>query len=128
MLATGAHAEATKYEILKVSESVEINAPVAKVWEVVGKWEDMLWNPAFIKSTAVPATGGTQPNATRKLYLSPDLVLHETLTDYRPGKSYSYVISKVDMTAVPVSKYGATISVAEKDGNTTLTWTADFLR
>ncbi len=51
MLATGAHAEATKYEILEVSESVEINAPAAKVWEVVGKWEDMLWHPAFIKST-----------------------------------------------------------------------------
>lgn len=116
------------YELLEVTESIVINASAAKVWELVGNWEDMLWHPGFQKSTAVPAKGGSEPNATRKLYLSPELIVHETLTDYQPGKSYSYVITKVDTNAVPVNKYSATISVAEEDGKTTLSWSGDFLR
>ena len=33
----------------KVTETVEINAPPDKVWEVIGNFQDMSWHPAVAK-------------------------------------------------------------------------------
>ena len=33
----------------KVTETVEINAPAAKVWEVIGNFQDLNWHPAVEK-------------------------------------------------------------------------------
>ena len=39
----------------KVTESIEINAPVDKVWAVVGNFQDMSWLPIVAKTEG---TGG----------------------------------------------------------------------
>ena len=46
----------------KVVETVEINLPPDKVWEVIGNFQDMGWHPAVAKTEG---TGGNDAGATR---------------------------------------------------------------
>ncbi len=46
----------------KVTESVEINAPAAKVWKVIGNFQDMSWCDDVAKTTG---KGGNTPNKRR---------------------------------------------------------------
>ena len=48
----------------KIVETIEINAPIEKVWAVVSNFQDMSWHPAFVKTEG---TGGNDVNATRIL-------------------------------------------------------------
>ena len=50
----------------KVKETVEINAPAAKVWAVVGNFQDMSWLPPVEKTEG---KGGNEVKATRTLTL-----------------------------------------------------------
>mgnify|MGYP000712863181 FL=1 len=63
----------------KVSESIEINAPVDKVWKVVGNFQDMSWLPVVAKTEG---KGGNDANATRTLTLKNGGVIEEQLDRY----------------------------------------------
>ncbi len=110
----------------KVVETVEINAPADKVWEVVGNFQDMGWHPAFSKTEG---TGGNDAGATRTLTVASGGTIAEKLTKYdAAGKSMSYEITEVDVKVVPVTNYAATISVKDAGGKSTVEWKSSFYR
>ena len=60
----------------KIIETVEINAPIEKVWAVIGNFQDMGWHPAFAKTEG---TGGNAVGATRVLTTKDGGIIKETL-------------------------------------------------
>lgn len=110
----------------KVVEKIEIDAPAAKVWEIVGNFQDLNWHPAVAKTEG---TGGNAADAKRKLTLKDGGVIDESLTKYdAEGKSMSYKIDAVDVKVLPVNNYAATISVKEEGGKSVLEWKGAFYR
>jgi len=51
-LAFVATANAAIDETIRLKESIEINAPVEKVWAKMGSFADMSWHPAIEKRTS----------------------------------------------------------------------------
>lgn len=110
----------------KVVEKVEINAPAAKVWAVIGNFQDMSWHPGV---ATTEGTGGNGADAKRKLTLKSGGVIEETLTKYdAEGMSVSYKIDNVDVKVLPVNNYASTISVKEEGGNSVVEWKGAFYR
>ncbi|HPG89709.1 MAG TPA: SRPBCC family protein [Hyphomicrobium sp.] len=110
----------------KVVQTIEINAPVEKVWEVIGNFQDMGWHPAFKKTEG---TGGNDVGATRKLTLDGGATIDEKLIKYNAdGKSLSYEITAVDVKVVPISNYSSTISVTGDASKSTVEWKGAFYR
>ena len=112
----------------KVMESVEINAPAAKVWSVIGNFQDMGWLQGVEKTEG---TGGNDPDvAKRTLTLKGGGVLNEELTRYQPDEfSYSYRIPYVDVKVLPVNNYSSTITVVpEGDAKSKVEWRGAFYR
>lgn len=113
----------------KVTETIEINAPPAKVWAVIGNFQDMSWVPA-VKATT--GEGGNTPGgAKRHLDLGDGASLDEELTKYDADKySYSYYVPKNDVKVLPVNNYSSTIDVVPSDDGKTSTveWHGAFYR
>ncbi len=121
-LAASAHGPSRQ----KVVETVEINAPADKVWEVVGNFQDMGWHPAFIKTEG---TGGNDVGATRTLTLEGGGQIFEKLTKYNAeGKTLAYEITEVDVKVVPVTNYAASITVTPKGDTSAVEWKSAFYR
>src|SRR3954466_16314451 len=77
----------------KVRESIEINAPPAKVWAAIGNFQDMSWLPPVSKTEGQK---GNRIEATRRLTLSTGDAVDEELYKYDAEKmSYSYRITMV---------------------------------
>ena len=114
----------------KVDMSVDVKAPPAEVWAVIGNFQDMSWLPAVISTTG--ENGNEPEKATRVLTLGKDggPQVHETLRKYDAEKmSYSYMITEVDPAVFPVTNYSSTLSVAPNaDGGSKITWKAGFYR
>lgn len=112
----------------KLTESVEINAPAAKVWSVIGNFQDMSWLPMVEKTEG---TGGNEPDsAKRTLTLKGGGVLNEELARYQPEDfSYSYRIPSVDVKVLPVNNYSSTlIVIPEGDNKSKVEWRGAFYR
>ncbi len=112
---------------IKVKESVEINAPVDKVWAKVGHFQDMSWHPAVAKTEG---TGGDEVGAKRVLTLQNGGTIEENLEKYSDAeKTYSYRIMNVDVKVLPVTNYASKIVVKAGDGGkTTVEWYGGFYR
>ena len=112
----------------KVRESIEINAPPARVWAAMGNFQDMSWLPPVGKTEGQK---GNDIEATRILTLSTGATVDEELYKYDADKmSYSYRITAVDVKVLPVTNYSSTITVsAAGDGKTSLVeWNGAFYR
>jgi hypothetical protein len=110
----------------KVVEKIEIDAPAAKVWAVVGNFQDLNWLPPVAKTEGA---GGNAVDAKRKLTLKSGGEINESLTRYdEAGMSVSYKIDAVDPKVLPVNNYAATISVKEEGGKSTVEWKGAFYR
>ncbi|MBT9288985.1 SRPBCC family protein [Prosthecodimorpha staleyi] len=111
----------------KVTETIEINAPAAKVWAVIGNFQDMSWHPAVAKGEG---KGGNEINATRTLTLQGGAVIpEETLEKYdAAGMNYSYRITKEDVKVLPVTNYTSRIAVTEEGGKAKVEWRGAFYR
>lgn len=112
----------------KLTESVEINAPAAKVWSVIGSFQDMSWLPVVEKTEG---TGGNEPDvAKRTLTLKGGGVLNEELTKYDAEQfTYSYRIPYVDVKVLPVNNYSSTITVIpEGDNKSKVEWRGAYYR
>ena len=83
----------------KVTEKVEINAPAAKVWKVIGNFQDLSWVDYVAKTTG---TDGNTPNkATRVVTLKNGGTLTQDLTRYQPDQMrYGYFTDAVDAREV----------------------------
>ncbi len=113
----------------KHTETVEINAPAAKVWERIGNFQDMSWHPAVKKSEG---TGGNDVDATRRLILDDEgkAVIDEVLYKYDAEKmTYSYRITNVDVKVLPVTNYSSHLTVKAIDDTKSLVeWRGAFYR
>ena len=110
----------------KVTETIEINAPVDKVWAVIGNFQDMSWHPAVAKTEG---SGGNETNAKRTLTLGSGGTIEEQLDEYdAQGHMYHYEITKVDPKVLPVNDYSSKLSVEGEGDKSTVTWWGAFYR
>jgi hypothetical protein len=110
----------------KVVSSIEINAPVDKVWAVVGNFQDMSWHPAFKKTEG---KGGNEAGATRVLTVESGGQIFEKLSKYDAEvRSLSYEITDVDVKVVPVTNYSAQILVKGTAEKSIVEWRSAFYR
>jgi carbon monoxide dehydrogenase subunit G len=112
----------------KVGETIEINAPPARVWAVIGNFQDMSWLPPVSKTEG---NKGNEVEATRRLTLVGGATVAEELYKYDAGKmTYSYRITEVDVKVLPVTNYSSTITVSPAaDGKTSVVeWNGAFYR
>jgi len=79
----------------KITETIQIDAPPAKVWATIADFHDMSWLPGVAKTSG---EGGNEPDAAkRQLTLDSGATIDESLYKYDAGAmSYSYRIDKVD--------------------------------
>ncbi len=114
---------------LKVSESVVVGLPPAQVWQLVGDFQNLSWNPLVARSQG---SGSNEPDvAVRTLTLRGGAVFDESLYKYdASSRSYSYHIDKIDVTRLPVQNVSATLDVVALDGGarSKLLWRAAFYR
>jgi Polyketide cyclase / dehydrase and lipid transport len=112
----------------KVRESIEIDAPQAKVWAVIGNFQDMSWLAGVAKTEGEK---GNEIGATRRLTLKSGATIDEELYKYDAEKmSYSYRITAVDVKVLPVTNYSSTLTVSPSaDGKGSLIeWAGAFYR
>lgn len=115
----------------KVEKEVEVNAPPARVWDLVKDFCAIeKWHPAIAKCEG---EGGNAVGAKRTLTLkgdNPEAKIFEELTKYDTEKmSYKYKITKVDVKVLPVTTYAAEISVSDNGkGGSLIKWKGGFYR
>ncbi|HUB65405.1 MAG TPA: SRPBCC family protein [Methylocella sp.] len=112
----------------KITETITIDAPPAKVWATIADFHDMSWLPGVTKTAGA---GGNEPDvATRQLTLDNGATIEESLYKYDAATmSYSYRIDKVDVKVLPVNNYSSTITVLPAEGGkSTVEWKGAFYR
>ncbi len=112
----------------KVVETIEIAAPPAKVWAVVGDFQDMGWLPGVVKTEG---EGGVTPEiAKRRLFLAGGAVIDERLVQYDDAAmSLRYIIEHVDFAVLPVGNLSATLKVSPApSGGSVVEWKSRFYR
>jgi mxaD protein len=113
---------------LKVVETVEVNAPVSKVWATVKDFDSLdKWHPGFTKDEIVKGSNN-KVGAVRSLTVKGGPTFTEQLLAFST-KSHSYKYKITDESALPIHDYKSTLTVkAGKDGGSVVTWTAWFKR
>ena len=112
----------------KVIETIEIAAPPAKVWAVVGNFQDMNWLPGVVKTDG---TGGNTPeSAARRLTFASGAAIDERLVQYdAEARSLRYLMEHVDIRFLPVGNLSATLTVREAAaGRSVVEWKSRFYR
>lgn len=112
---------------LKVVETVEIKAPVAKVWAAVKDFDSLdKWHPGFAKDEIVKGSNN-KVGAVRSITVKGGPTFTEELLAFS-SKSHSYKYTITDESALPIHDYKATITVTAKDGGSIVTWRGWFKR
>lgn len=112
----------------KVTETIEINAPPAKVWAVIGEFHDMSWHPAVTKTEG---EGGNVVDAKRRLTLQGGGTIDEIIAKYEPEKMMlMYRIEEVDVKVLPVTNYSSWLTVTPLDDGkkSKVEWKGAFYR
>lgn len=123
----------------KLEQEIIINAPAAKVWNIIKEYNDLSWLPAI---QGVTATGGNEKGASRTLTLKNGGTIVEELKKYDAEKmSYAYKITDISTThtivhsgveekvpVFPVDNYAASIDVEDKNGATVVSWKTGYYR
>jgi len=112
---------------LRVVESVEVKAPLERVWGTVKDFDGLnKWHPGFASDELVSGANG-KAGAVRKLTIKDGPVVSERLLAFdEVHHSYRYRIVE---SPLPISHYSATISVRPGHGGMTrVTWSGSFKR
>jgi mxaD protein len=112
---------------LKVTKSVEINAPADQVWRKINDFNALhRWLPTIAK-TEITRGQNNKPGAVRLLTLKAGGTVEQLLLAYNPaGMSYTYRIIR---GVLPVSNYKSTITVESTGRNKSkVTWSSKFQR
>lgn len=127
LLGLSINAFAADAKLLNVKESVEINAPAAKVWEKVQNFNDLgAWHPAVAK-TEISSGTNNKVGAVRQLTLQDGGKINEKLLDYN-AKAMTFKYAIID-GVLPVSNYVSTVTVkANGADKTTVVWNGNFKR
>jgi mxaD protein len=112
---------------LSVTETIEIKAPLAKVWAAIKDYDSLpSWHPGFAKDEIVKGSNNT-PGAVRALTIKDGPTFTEELLAFSE-KDHSYKYRIIE-SPLPLQDYVSTISLAEgKDGATVVTWVGNFKR
>ena len=113
---------------VKYVASVQIAAPPAKVWSVIGRFHDLSWDKLVERTTG---PGGDMPDATRTIVLKTGVVLaDEELERYEPPKfTYATFLPHVDVKVLPVTNFSSTLVVLpQSDGGSRVEWRCAFYR
>jgi len=113
---------------LTVVETVEVKAPVAKVWATIKDFDSLdKWHPGFSKDEIVKGSN-SKAGAVRSLTVKGGPTFTEELISFN-GRSHSYKYKITDESSLPIHNYSSTIAVkAGKDGMTVVTWSGWFKR
>lgn len=113
----------------KTVVTAEVAATPEEVWAVIGDFQDMSWHPAVFSTTG---EGGNEIDATRQLVLGAEggPTIDEVLYKYSAEKmSYSYRITAVEVTVLPVTNYSSHLTVKPTDsGGSLIEWKGAFYR
>lgn len=113
----------------KVTETVTVQAPAAKVWALISDFCSIeKWHPGVKKCTGA---GGNEAGATRVLEVGDaGLKVEEELLQFDAATmTYKYRITKTAMEVLPVTTYSAFVSVKDNgDGSSTVEWRGGFYR
>lgn len=111
----------------KVTESVEIERPIEKVWDKVKDFGAIgQWNPALSKSEA---QGGNQPGDKRTLVFPNGEQLVEELDFYdEKTYEYDYRLKDVNVKAMPASSYSAVLKLTPAEQGTKVEWKSRLYR
>ncbi len=112
----------------KLELSVDVAAPPAKVWAVIGNFHDLSWVPAVARVTGA---GGNDPDTAKR-----DVTLKsggawtaEELSDYDAGKfTYGTFLPHVDVKVLPVADFSAHLSVTATPQGSRVEWRSAFYR
>jgi mxaD protein len=114
-------------KMLHVTETVEIKAPVDKVWATVKDFDSLnKWHPGFSSDQLISGTNNTV-GAVRKLTITNGPVFTEKLLAFDDANhSFRYMI--VD-SPLPITHYASSLSVRPGPGGVTrVTWRGRFER
>lgn len=123
----------------KLTATITIDAPAAKVWDVIKNYDDMSWLPAV---RSVTGEGTNSKGAIRTLHLANGGTIKEELKAYDAAKyAYKYKITEMSsagtikhagqdehIPVLPVGNYAAEISVTDKGGKAEVEWVATYYR
>jgi mxaD protein len=123
----------------KMTATISIDAPAAKVWEVIKNYDDMSWHPD-VKS--VKGDGGNQKGSIRILTFVKGGVVTEELKSHDDSKmAYKYKMTDAssvgtikhagqdeEIPVLPVGNYAAEIAVEDKGGKAEVEWVATYYR
>lgn len=110
----------------KVIETIEVAAPVDKVWQTVADFGGIArWNPALSASEGE----GNQPGAKRTLIFRNGERLVEELDTYDAANhEYSYRMSQPNVKALPASSYSAVLKLTPSGNGTQVEWKSRLYR
>jgi mxaD protein len=109
----------------KVVESIEINAPVDKVWAVAGQFSGISkWNPALKASE-----GGNKQGDKRTLtFNNGEQVTEELDAIDEAAHEYTYRLAKDNVKAIPASSYSAIFRVIPVGQGVKVEWKSRLYR
>ena len=105
----------------KIIETVEIAAPVDRVWALAGDFGAVAqWHSALKSSES---SNGNQPGARRTLVFANGETLHEDLDAYDADKhEYQYRMSDPNVKAIPASSYSVIFRVTPTEKGAQVEW------
>jgi len=112
----------------KVVKEVQISAPAARVWALIGDFCSISsWNPEVPECSAEP---GNAPDTVRTIKLKNGQAIREKLVKHQPdGMTMQYMMLEPNPDALPVNTLGTTLSVREADGGgAVMEWKSAFYR
>ena len=114
----------------KLIETVDIDRPVDKVWDIVKHFDSLSkWHPAVASSVASKGDEeGSQRTVVLKAPGDPKII-EELLSYDDAGHTYHYEIKDVDVKVLPVQNYTSWLTVKDNGhGGSTLEWKGAFYR
>ena len=110
---------------LAVSEQIELSAPPAETWQLIGRFDGLhQWHPAFRSGEIVKGENNVS-GAVRLLTLQDGGRITEELLAYS-GEAMRMRYRITD-SPLPLTAYAATLEVSPgKDGGSRLTWSSTF--
>ena len=113
---------------VKYVASVQIAAPAARIWSVIGHFHDLSWDNQVARTSGA---GGDTPDAKRTVTLKSGAVLpDEELERYEPENfTYATFLPHVDVKALPVTNFSSILVVLpQPDGTSRVEWRCAFYR
>jgi mxaD protein len=109
----------------KVTETVKLDAPPAKVWARIGQFGDLSWHPAIKKTEA---SDGNKSDSQRRLDLGGPVLWEALLSHSDSAHKYSYRIldNGENQKVLPVSHYVSSIQVKPAGQGSEVIWISTF--